>query len=390
MRNFPLSLYIHLPWCVRKCPYCDFNSHPAVGGMDEHRYTDALIRDLQHDCARWETYLQHREVISVFFGGGTPSLFSAESVERILRAARQRLPLAGDAEITLEANPGASEQTRFAAYREAGVNRLSIGIQSFDDDKLRSLGRIHGRDEAMHAAQAARAAGFDNFNLDLMYALPEQTLAEAANDLTQAIDLQPAHISYYQLTLEPDTHFHRHPPPLPDHDLAWDMQLQGEELLEKAGYGQYEISAYAQPDRRCRHNLNYWQFGDYLGIGAGAHAKLSHPATQKIRRTAKQRLPIKYMHQAGTADALSEHEVPTADRGFEYLLNALRLKRGVSLEQAVQHSFLSAEAFTAMLQPAIEQGLLSLDDGRLCTTDTGWRHVDSILASLQEPAAQSA
>ena len=380
-QSIPLSLYVHLPWCERKCPYCDFNSHPSVGGMDEGQYVDALIRDLEHNLSTQPEFLASRPIESVFFGGGTPSLFSASGIARILESASQRLSFADDIEITLEANPGSSEQARFRGYRDAGVNRLSIGIQSLDETKLKKLGRIHNRDEALHAAESARAAGFDNFNLDLMFALPEQNLEQAASDLQQIVDLAPTHISYYQLTLEPGTHFHMHPPKLPQHDLAWEMQIQCERMLDEAGYTQYEVSAYAQIGRQCRHNLNYWQFGDYLGIGAGAHGKLTH--NDRIIRSAKQRLPIKYMDHTGSDAAITEHrDVMLEDRSFEFLLNALRLKEGFSLETYSISTGLDPQILLRRLQSALDQKLVSMSDHRLCTTERGWRHIDSILAAL--------
>lgn len=382
MTGTALSLYVHLPWCIRKCPYCDFNSHPSVGGMDEDAYVRALLRDLRFDLEQQPEFLHDREISSIFFGGGTPSLFSARAIGNILDASSQALRFARDIEITLEANPGASEQSRFTGYRAAGVNRLSIGIQSFNEAQLQTLGRIHGRDEALAAATAARAAGFENINLDLMYALPQQNLAEAASDLQQAIHLEPAHISYYQLTMEPGTYFHKHPPELPESEHAWDMQLQGETMLHKAGYTQYEVSAYAQPDRQCRHNLNYWQFGDYLGIGAGAHAKLSNALAQRIIRSSKQRMPLKYMSQAGSADCLTEHaDILLNDRSFEYLLNALRLKQGFKTSDFSLRTGLSEAALMQKLDRARSQGLLEIASSRVCTTPKGWRHIDSILTS---------
>lgn len=296
----PLSVYVHIPWCVRKCPYCDFNSHEMKGrepkdALPEGAYVDALLRDLEQDLPR----VWGRRVVSVFIGGGTPSLFSAEAIDSLLSGLRARLAINANAEITLEANPGTAEQARFSEYRAAGVNRLSIGVQSFDDDLLQGLGRIHGRREAIAAAEMAHAAGFDNFNLDLMFALPQQTPAQASEDVATAISLEPTHISYYQLTLEPNTLFHVQPPVLPDEELAWQIQQAGQYQLAQAAYGQYEVSAYAKPERQCSHNLNYWQFGDYLGLGAGAHSKISDAAQQSITRLAKQRHPQAYLETAG-------------------------------------------------------------------------------------------
>ncbi len=380
--TIPLSLYVHIPWCVRKCPYCDFNSHPVEGGMDEARYVDALLADLAFEAP----LVKGRVIQSIFFGGGTPSLFAAESIGRIIAAAEQQIGLTSDCEITLEANPGAAEQARFRAYRAAGVNRLSIGVQSFDSTALQKLGRIHSGDEAIAAAGMAHAAGIDNFNLDLMFALPEQNLDTARTDLEQAIALAPAHISYYQLTLEPGTHFHRHPPTLPDHELAWTMQQQGEEILAAAGYAQYEVSAYAQTDKQCRHNLNYWLFGDYLGIGAGAHGKLS---TQNlIQRRARARMPKHFMARAGDETVLSESlSVESHDRVFEFLLNALRIKQGFAIADFCRNTGLPVTWLNTALADCLQRQLLTIDADWVKTTALGWRHLDGILAELLPEAA---
>ncbi len=351
--------------------------------MDEDAYIDALIRDLAFDLETHAIFIGQREIRTIFFGGGTPSLFSTEGIARILEAVNDKLLLSPDIEITLEANPGSSEQERFKGYRDAGVNRLSIGIQSFHEERLKTLGRIHGREEALNAANAARGAGFENFNLDLMYALPDQDLTAAAADLERAINLKPTHISYYQLTMEPGTHFHMHPPPLPDDELAWEMQLQGESMLATAGYRQYEVSAYAQAGKTCRHNLNYWQFGDYLGVGAGAHGKLTDPISGRIIRTAKQRLPAKYISMAGTSDLISEHrDVNHKDRAFEFLLNALRLKAGFSIKNFIDYTHLDKSAALESLDEAQRQLLINISDNHIVTTDKGWRHIDSILTTM--------
>jgi len=292
----PLALYLHVPWCVRKCPYCDFNSHEAAAGLPEAEYVTALLADLDHDLATLPDLVQGRAVSSVFIGGGTPSLFSAAAYERLFDGLRARLPFAADVEITLEANPGTVEQEKFRGYRALGINRLSIGVQSFAPDKLVALGRIHGRDEALHAAQAARAAGFDNFNLDLMHGLPGQTLEEALADIDQAIALGPTHLSWYQLTIEPNTVFYRDPPVLPEDDTLWAIQEAGQARLAAAGLQQYEVSAYAQAGRECRHNRNYWEFGDYLALGAGAHGKLTREGG--VWRYQKTRLPRDYLAAA--------------------------------------------------------------------------------------------
>jgi putative oxygen-independent coproporphyrinogen III oxidase len=289
----PLSLYVHVPWCVRKCPYCDFNSH-AAKSVPEAEYVRALLDDLRQESPS----VEGRSVQTVFIGGGTPSLLSGAAVGDLLEGIAATVDLAADAEVTLEANPGTVERARFSAFRTAGVNRLSIGVQSFDDARLRTLGRIHTGREAAAAADAARAAGFDNFNLDLMFGLPDQTVAHAASDLRRAIDLEPAHLSWYQLTLEPNTRFHQFPPRLPDDDAVAAMQTEGAALLRSSGFGQYEVSAFANPGRRCAHNLNYWTFGDYLGIGAGAHGKLTRSADASIERTWKERSPERYLARA--------------------------------------------------------------------------------------------
>lgn len=374
--SMPLALYIHLPWCVRKCPYCDFNSHAAHGALPEDAYVDALVRDLDYDLP----LAGGRELVSVFFGGGTPSLFSAAAIARILAAVRARLPLAPDCEITLEANPGAAEAARFAGYRAAGVNRLSLGVQSLDDATLKRLGRIHDAGQARAAAAAARAAGFGNLNLDLMYALPEQGSDAAARDLEALIALEPEHISYYQLTLEPGTPFHHRPPPLPDHDTAWEMHAAAAKRLPAAGYEPYEVSAWARPGRTCRHNLNYWRFGDYLGIGAGAHGKLT-TADGRVLRRAKQHLPNRYTAAAGSADGIAGERVLDADdRRFEFLMNALRLEEGFEIATFTSRTGLPTTELATLA--AEHPRLLRLKDSRLRCTDLGRRHLDTLLAEL--------
>lgn len=369
----PLALYIHIPWCVRKCPYCDFNSHAATPELPEAAYVDALLADLDRDLP-----LAHgRELTSIFFGGGTPSLFSAEALGRILDGVQQRIRFAADIEITLEANPGTFEQEKFRAYRQLGINRLSIGVQSFQQAKLEALGRIHNGDEAMRAADMARNAGFDNFNLDLMHGLPDQSLEEALDDLRQAIALGPTHLSWYQLTLEPNTVFWNQPPVLPEDDTLWDIQEAGQALLAEHGYVQYEVSAYAKDGKRARHNLNYWSFGDFLGIGAGAHAKLSSPDGQ-ILRSWKTRLPKDYLDpqknfQAG-AKALTADELP-----FEFLMNALRLTDGVPAELFSQRTGLRLEDFAKAREQAQKRGLLVADPERLVATPEGQLFLNDLL-----------
>ncbi len=319
----PLTLYVHIPWCLRKCPYCDFNSHPIAGELDEAGYVDALLADLEFALpAIWG-----RRVHTVFIGGGTPSVFAPASIDALLAGIRSRLPLVPDAEVTLEANPGTFERARFAGFRAAGVTRLSLGVQSFDDARLQLLGRVHDAAEARCAAEAALDT-FGEVNLDLMYALPGQSAADALADVATALALAPAHLSFYHLTIEPNTLFHRHPPPLPDEDAAADIEDAVHAALAAAGYRRYETSAHARPGHECRHNLNYWRFGDYLGIGAGAHSKLSAPG--RIWREQRFRNPRQYVeHVAQGAPLQQSTEVTRADAGFEFMLNALRLTEGV-------------------------------------------------------------
>ncbi|MFT4045723.1 MAG: radical SAM family heme chaperone HemW [Solimonas sp.] len=393
--GIPLSLYLHFPWCVRKCPYCDFNSH-ALHGADgklevpEDAYVDALLRDLDFELTE-SPIANHQSLSSIFMGGGTPSLFSEQAIGRVLEGVNRRLPFAPDIEITLEANPGTAEAAHFAGYVAAGVNRLSIGVQSLDDAQLRKLGRIHGRDEAIAAYELARRAGFANINLDLMYALPQQTLAQAESDIASAVRLAPEHLSYYQLTLEPNTEFGARPPPVPDDDLAWDMQLQGQALLAAHGYAQYEVSAYAQPDRRARHNLNYWQFGDYLGIGAGAHGKRTSAGgigagahgkrsrADGVRRRARHKHPRIYLERAGTAQAVQEDRViAPAELPLEFLMNALRLNDGFAIADYAARTGLDWTRLAAA-KTAAERGLLEERDGRVRPSELGHRHLNGLL-----------
>lgn len=369
----PLALYIHIPWCVRKCPYCDFNSHTASPVLPEQEYVDALLADLDQDLHA----VYGRELTSIFFGGGTPSLFSAEALGRLLKGVEQRIPFADDIEITLEANPGTFEQEKFVAYRKLGINRLSIGIQSFQQEKLEALGRIHNGDEAVRAAGMARQAGFDNFNLDLMHGLPDQSLDDALSDLRQAIALKPTHISWYQLTLEPNTVFWNQPPVLPEDDTLWDIQEAGQALLAEHGYAQYEVSAYAQAGRPARHNLNYWSFGDFIGIGAGAHGKLSHP-DGRIVRTWKTRLPKDYLNPAKRFQAgeksLSNDEMP-----FEFLMNALRLTAGVESRLYPERTGLSLDTLAEGRREAEQSGLLQVEPSRLAATERGQLFLNDLL-----------
>ena len=373
----PLSLYVHLPWCVRKCPYCDFNSHAAKGELPFEAYVDALVRDLEHDLPlAWG-----RSVHSVFFGGGTPSLFPPQAIDRFLQAASARLRFTPGLEITLEANPGTAEHGRFDGYRAAGVNRVSFGIQSFDDGCLQRLGRIHDSAEAEAAVKLAQDAGFDNLNLDLMYALPGQDLAMAERDLERAFALQPAHISHYQLTLEPNTVFFARPPQgIPDDDDAWDIQEHCQDLLAQAGYGHYETSAYARPGRQCAHNLNYWRYGDYLGIGAGAHGKITVGATQQVLRRWKVKHPTAYLAAAGTPDAIGgDDDITPERRPFEFMLNALRLQDGFALADFTATTGLPAEHIATPLEQARQRGWLALSGTHVMPTALGRRFTNDVI-----------
>jgi len=382
----PLSLYVHVPWCVRKCPYCDFNSHGVGRGAElpEDAYLEALIADLEADLP----LAAGRELVSLFIGGGTPSLMSAGFYERLLQAVSARLPLARDIEITLEANPGTLERGRFAGYRAAGINRLSLGVQSFQDAQLSALGRIHGGDDAAAAFDEARRAGFDNLNLDLMHGLPGQTPALALADLEQALALGPEHLSWYQLTLEPNTEFHSYPPVLPEEEVLWDIQDAGHERLEAAGFARYEISAYARPGRASRHNLHYWRFGDYLGIGAGAHGKLSMPgpAGLQIERRWKSRRPEDYLRRANDPRGfvagrglIDERELP-----LEFAMNALRLVEGVPLSTWQAHTGRSDSVLLARFSAAREKGLLVEDADRLGASPQGLLFLNELLAMMDD------
>jgi len=376
----PLSLYIHIPWCVRKCPYCDFNSHARGQALPVDEYVAALLADLDRDLDIHGAALAGRSLHSVFFGGGTPSLFHGAAIGRILDGAAARIAFDADIEITLEANPGTVEHDRFDGYRAAGVNRLSFGVQSFDDDKLRRLGRIHSSEEAERAIKRARDSGIDNINLDLMYALPEQTLAGALADVDRAIALAPAHVSHYQLTLEPNTAFAAQPPSLPDEDSAWDMQEACRARLAEAGYAQYEVSAYARAGRRCRHNLNYWRFGDYLGIGAGAHGKLTDASRSRVIRTAKVKTPRSYLERAKRGEGFgTAHPVAVADLPFEFMMNALRLDDGIEAEAFAARTGLPAAAIAARVDEARRRGWLADDPTRLVATEAGRRFLNDLI-----------
>jgi putative oxygen-independent coproporphyrinogen III oxidase len=368
----PLSLYVHWPWCVRKCPYCDFNSHEGKGELPEKDYLDALRLDLEQSLP----LIWGRKIHTVFIGGGTPSLMSAAGLDRLMSDLRTLLPLELDAEITMEANPGTFEAERFKSYRESGINRLSIGIQSFNPAHLKALGRIHDGDEALRAVEIAKNT-FDNFNLDLMYALPSQTLAEARHDLETALAFAPPHLSLYHLTMEPNTVFAKYPPSLPDDDLSADMQDMIAEVTGSAGYDHYEVSAYARAGRRARHNLNYWQFGDYLGIGAGAHSKISFP--HRILRQARYKQPASFIEAAKRGNPVQEeHEIGRTDMGFEFMLNTLRLTGGFDPNLFGERTGMSINTITKSLNEAEAKGLIYRDHKLIKPTELGQRFLNDL------------
>ena len=372
-----LALYVHMPWCVRKCPYCDFNSHQLKSAQPDSTYIDALLRDFDLEAPR----IKGRRIDTVFFGGGTPSLFSPEDFARLLGELRSRIEFAADVEVTMEANPGTIERGRFTGYAQAGINRVSLGAQTFSAAALQRLGRIHTADDTHRAVQELREAKLDNFNLDLMYALPQQTFEEALVDVRTACAMQPTHISYYQLTLEPGTVFHSRPPPLPDDDAAWQIQIAGQQLLAQAGYEQYEVSAYAKAGARCRHNLNYWLFGDYVGIGAGAHGKISAGDPLRIVRTVKPKQPREYLQQirrAAAGETVGEiAAVQAAELPFEFMLNALRLNDGFSTSEYQDRTGLGLSEVNERLLAAQQRGLLT-------PTQHGWRPTDLGLRFLND------
>ena len=370
----PLSLYIHLPWCLKKCPYCDFNSHEMSSEVPEQRYVDALVADLEAALP----LIWGRTIHSIFIGGGTPSLFSPQAIDRLLGDVRARLKLSADCEITLEANPGTFERDRFRAFRSAGVTRLSVGVQSFNDEHLKALGRVHDSAQAIAAVEEA-ASAFDTFNLDLMYALPGQTLESLAQDIKTALALQPPHISIYHLTIEPNTYFAKFPPVIPEDDTAYDMLDLITDTLSPAGLHRYEISAYARDGHKCFHNLNYWQFGDYLGIGAGAHSKLSF--AHRIQRQVRFREPRLYMERALAGHCVAQDvEVSRADLPFEFMLNALRLKEGFALNQFYERTGLSITAIQNGLEEGERKGLLERDFSRVRATVRGYDFLNDLQA----------
>ena len=367
----PLSLYIHIPWCVQKCPYCDFNSHALKGEVPHDDYVQHLLADLDNDAAM----AQGREISTIFIGGGTPSLLSGPAMQTLLDGVRTRLTLRADAEITMEANPGTVEADRFVDYQRTGVNRISIGVQSFEQTKLTRLGRIHGPEEAIRAARLAHALGLRSFNLDLMHGLPDQTLEDALEDLRQAIALNPPHLSWYQLTIEPNTLFGSRPPVLPDDDALWDIFEQGHQLLSAAGYQQYETSAYAKPGYQCQHNLNYWRFGDYLGIGCGAHGKITYP-DGRIIRTAKTRHPRGYM-QGNYLD--KQHEVETADKPFEFFMNRFRLLEAAPRAEFTRYTGLKEESIRPQIDQALNLGYVVETPEEWQITEHGKLFLNSLL-----------
>jgi oxygen-independent coproporphyrinogen-3 oxidase len=377
----PLALYVHMPWCVKKCPYCDFNSHQLTTERADRAYLDWLLEDF----AREAPALAARRIETVFFGGGTPSLFAPEDIAHLLRGLRERAEFAADVEVTLEANPGTIERGRFAGYRDAGVNRVSLGAQTFSAGALAALGRIHSADDTLRAVDELRAAGLPNFNLDLMYALPGQTVEAALADVTTACALRPEHISHYQLTLEPGTVFYARPPQsLPDEDAAWLMQTECQRVLRDAGFAQYEVSAYARAGARCRHNLNYWLFGDYVGIGAGAHGKLTTRTPQAILRTAKPKQPREFQLrlQAGAEPIGERRVIPAAELAFEFMLGALRLNEGFAERLFETRTGLAMRAIEPALVRAKDRGLIAEQDRFWCATDLGRRFLNDLTSAF--------
>lgn len=373
MHPLPLALYVHVPWCVRKCPYCDFNSHEATT-IPEAEYVQALLRDLQQDAA----LAQGRVIQSIFIGGGTPSLFSADSYAQLLQAIDRIVPIARDAEITLEANPGTFEWQKFKGFRTAGINRLSVGVQSFNPQQLSALGRIHNRDEAIRAIGAAREVGFERLNIDLMHGLPQQSVSDALADLQQAVDLQPSHLSWYQLTIEPNTVFYSKPPRLPDDELLWDIDQAGKQFIAMSGFNQYEISAYAKPGFECAHNLNYWLFGDYLAIGAGAHGKITDLQTGTITRYNKTRLPKDYL-AADKPFTAQQTIVATDDLPFEFFMNAFRLNQPIPKVLFEQRTGLALDVVRDPIAAALNKGLISESPTHWQTTPQGQLFLNELL-----------
>lgn len=383
----PLALYVHMPWCVRKCPYCDFNSHAAPEHVPQAQYIDTLLQDLESDLPA----VQQRPLTSIFFGGGTPSLFEPDHIARLLEGVRRQIACEEGIEITLEANPGTIEHGRFSGYRDAGINRVSLGAQTFNAEQLRLLGRIHGEHDVARAVEELRQAGIDNVNLDLMYGLPAQTLPQALQDVERALALQPTHISHYQLTLEPGTVFYHRPPPLPDPDDSWQMQIECQELLAACGFEQYEVSAYARSGRRSRHNLNYWMFGDYIGIGAGAHGKLTMlDGANAIVRTTRVRQPREYMSCTAERRVIEVREVAAGELPFEFMLNALRLVDGFGESEFEARTGLPFTTLNATLTAARLKGWLEPDGpAHWRATESGQRFLNDVQALFLPEAPDS-
>lgn len=374
-KPIPLSLYIHIPWCIQKCPYCDFNSHTYSGRkLPEKTYIERLIHDLDQDLNR----LDGRSIQTIFIGGGTPSLISPEAYYHLFNHLSSRLEISAEAEISLEANPGTAEQHYFQGYRELGINRLSLGIQSLQDDKLKALGRIHNAEQAIKAIQSARDAGFDNINVDLMYGLPQQSLDDALYDLEKCMALQPDHLSWYHLTLEPNTLFHKFPPPLPEDELIWEIQEAGQNLLAQQGYQHYEISAHAKENKECAHNLNYWQFGDYLGIGAGAHGKITDFKNGCIHRTTKFKNPKDYL-DPNKPTLNTSIQVPKEELALEFMMNNLRLYSSISLDLFTERTGLEASSIHKQLETATKMGLLNLENNCIKLSQRGHLFLNEVL-----------
>jgi putative oxygen-independent coproporphyrinogen III oxidase len=374
----PLSLYIHIPWCERKCPYCDFNSHKSAEPLPEQAYIAALLADLEQDLP----LVQGRELLSVFIGGGTPSIFSGAALQELLDGVRARLPLQPQAEITLEANPGSAEAAKFAQFVEAGVNRLSLGIQSFQDSQLQRLGRIHNSDQAAAAVELASKAGLASFNIDLMHGLPGQTADTAQADLERALAYKPPHLSWYQLTIEPNTEFYKRPPTLPEENILGSIAQRGEALLNQHGYASYEVSAYSRENYQCLHNLNYWQFGDYIGIGAGAHGKLTDPDNATVWRTAKKRQPEEYLRTNADQLCSQRQRLDSTDLKSEYILNALRLQAGFEFQEFTARTGLDVAVIMDNIQSLCERGLLECEENRVRATAHGRRFLDTVIAEF--------
>jgi putative oxygen-independent coproporphyrinogen III oxidase len=373
----PLSLYIHIPWCIRKCPYCDFNSHPLKSEIPEQHYIQALLQDISHDLP----LVKNRSISSIFFGGGTPSLFSPDNIHRLLAQLRLKIPFDKHLEITLEANPATAEISKFSGFFEAGINRLSLGVQSFNDQSLQLLQRVHHRDHAIHAIESIKKGGFTNFNLDLMFGLPNQTLEMALEDLKTALHFHPPHLSWYQLTIEKNTYFDRYPPHLPDEEIIWNIQTEGERLLNERKYEHYEVSAFTKNDQYCKHNVNYWKFGDYLGIGAGAHSKITL-APNKILRLSKHKHPDFYLQ---SSHKIAERlEVSNQQLAFEFMLNALRLFQGFEKSLFYQRTGLDLRIIEKPLQHAKEKGWIIEKEQRLMPTELGLRWLNELLELFLE------